>query len=50
MSGNDTADLKARETAQMLATGNVSVPQTITFSNACKISTKVVKTVVYQNR
>ena len=25
----------------MLATGNFSVPQTITFSNACKISTDI---------
>ena len=39
--GNDTADLKARETTQMLFTGNVSVPKTITYSDACKISTDI---------
>jgi len=36
--GNDIADLKAKEASRMLLSGNISVglPQTISFSNACK--------------
>ena len=39
--GNDIADSKAKETAYMLLSGNISVPQNITFSNACKISANI---------
>jgi len=39
--GNDIADSKAKETSHMLLSGNISVPDNITFSNACKISTDI---------
>jgi len=36
-----TADLKAKETSHMLLSGNIAVPDIITFSNACKISADI---------
>ena len=39
--GNSIAGLKAKETLHMLLFGNISVPDNITFSNACKISADI---------